>query len=145
MNGSVEGVIGDVCCQAEAGMFNFFHVCVVPFPALTFQNMVYLFLRTAQGSCSQSSPKPRVAEGKLGNGGAHWRCCSWEGAALGGAVLMLLREGGRSSFRNRSELSGGHPISKVAALRVVRQWTVIMSSPFNVCHCSENMFPGFFK
>lgn len=52
-------------------MFNFFHVCVVQFPALTFQNMVYLFLRTAWGSCSQSSPKLRVAEEKLGNGGAH--------------------------------------------------------------------------
>lgn len=58
---------------------------------------------------------------------------------------MLLREGGRSSFRNMSGLSGGHLISKVAALRVVRQWTVIMSSPFNMCHCTENKFPGFLK
>lgn len=116
-----------VCCQAEVGIFNHFHVCASQFPALTLQNMVYL-------CCSEQlravGAKALLSRGKLmwrkaGNGGAQWLCCSWGEFAFGSALLVFLREGERkqrSSFRNVSGLRDASPISKAAALVAAGGW-----------------------
>lgn len=112
-----------ICCQAKVGIFNLFHVCAFPFPALTFQNMVYF--------CFSEQLRALGAKALLSQG---WLTESWgwtgsltllllgEGVAFGSAVLVLLREGEkrqRSSLRNVSGLSDGSPSSSSSS--VVRQ------------------------
>lgn len=146
-----------MCCQAEVGIFNLFHVCASQFPALNLQNMVYLCFSEQLGALGA---KALLNQGwlmwrKAGERGAHWHCCCWGGLFLGQECWCLWGKGkgGRETylgtwnlFRNMSGLSDASPISEAAAGGWWLGGEVIVSPfPCTMCHCTENVFPGFLK